>query len=107
MLDPSPPAGLLRSTKDFAESQLLLVDAPLPADVARVLYYGSLLVARGRCREAIGDLSDLSNAELLAGVDWVISQDWVGSEIKERFRVYRSGVTQAERGGRKTNPNLK
>ena len=93
MLDPSPPAELLRSTKDFAEAQLRVVDGPLPADVARVLYYASLLVARGRCGEPIGDLS---NAELLAGVDWVMSQDWVSSEIKERFRVYRGRVAALE-----------
>jgi len=87
MLDPAPSIELLRSTRDYARSQL--DGLSLPPDIARVLYYASALVARCRCHERIAELTD---EELVTGADWVMHRDWVSAEIKGMFGEYRERI---------------
>jgi len=77
-----PPLELLRLTKDFAKSHLNHPDATLPREVATVLYYASILVARLRCGES---LSRLNEEALLKGVLWVLAQSWVDAETRALF----------------------
>ncbi len=78
-----PPLELLRLTKDFAKSHLGHLDATLPREVATVLYYASILVARMRCAEF---LTRLNEEALLKGVRWVLDQPWLDPETRALFQ---------------------
>ncbi|MBP7937706.1 MAG: hypothetical protein KA354_23955 [Phycisphaerae bacterium] len=91
---PRPPLELLRMTKDFAKAMAAHPESPLPREVADVLYYASILVARTRCGERISQLED---GDLMTGIDWALSQAWVEERVKTIFREGRA-VLQAGGG---------
>ena len=79
-------AWLLR-VKEYAKARLVRKDACFPAELARVLYFGSVLAAWQRFGERITSLTD---AECRIGADWVIQQDWVEQEVRDWFRAARA-----------------
>jgi hypothetical protein len=78
-------AWLVR-VKEYAKARLERKDPCFPAELARVLYYGSVLAARQRFGEEITSLTD---AEFRIGVEWVIQQDWIEDEVRDWFRSAR------------------
>jgi hypothetical protein len=77
-----PRVELLRLVKEFAKAHLRPADAFLPREIAHVLYYASIVVARCQCGLRISRLTD---AALLEGVDWVLSQPWVDEDTRSLF----------------------
>ncbi len=65
--------------KDFGKSQAMSDRAYLPIDVARVIYFLAINVARTkiRCR-----ISSLCKDEIEEGLAWSRAQSWVPKEIK-------------------------
>lgn len=74
---PEPPIELLRQMKDFAKSRRHASSDAFPKDIARVLYFVSILLALMRCHRPI---SRLSKAEVLRGVEWSLAQRWLDPE---------------------------
>ena len=81
---PTPPIELLALAKDFAKACRADPDSPLPREVAAVIYFGAIAVARRRCGTLI---TQLSPEELRAGVEWVLAQPWVDPATRELFAL--------------------
>jgi hypothetical protein len=92
---PAPPIELLRSVKDFAKANRNHPASTLPNEIATLLYYVSVIVARWRCGEVITTLSD---EELGAGIGWAIAQPWVDEKT-------RSLLCEATTGAHEQDPN--
>ena len=84
--EPSPPLELVRRVKVWAKASVNDPEGPLPAPVARVLYYACIAVARVRCGESI---TDLSAAELSEGLRWSERQTWIDAATG---RLLRDGL---------------
>ena len=85
---PKPPIDLLKSIKGFAKANRDHPASALPGEIATVLYYASVVVARWRCGEAITTLND---DELRAGIEWAIAEPWVD----DRTRLLLSEASMA------------
>jgi hypothetical protein len=72
--------------KEYAKARLVRKDPSFPAELARVIYFGSVLAARQRFGERITSLTD---AECRIGADWVIEQEWVEGHVRDWFRAAR------------------
>jgi hypothetical protein len=79
---PCPCLELLHGVKEFAKLHLAQSRRLLPYEVARVLYYASVLVARLRCGERISSVSD---ARLREGLEWAREQPWLERWLAELF----------------------
>jgi hypothetical protein len=79
---PHPPVELLVLTKDFAKASREDAAGALPKDVATVLYFAAIVVARRRCG---GRITRLSDGEVRAGVEWVLAQPWVDGAARALF----------------------
>jgi hypothetical protein len=79
---PNPPIPLLQLTKDFAKAHRSHPDSPLPREVANVLYYATVIVARLRCGRRISRLDDHA---LLQGMRWTLSQNWLDPATRSLF----------------------
>src|SRR5438045_2904635 len=55
---PAPPIELLRSVKDFAKANRNHPASALPNEIATLLYFTSIAVARTRCGRRITSLSE-------------------------------------------------
>jgi hypothetical protein len=82
----------MRLVKEYAKAHLVFKD-PFPAEISRVLYYGSVLAARRRCGERISSLSD---AKCRIGVDWVLKQEWIAAGILDWFRASREALSDKD-----------
>jgi len=80
--DPHPPVELLRQVKRFAKACTLVRDGPLPPEVAKVLYFGAIVVARLRCGARISELNDEA---LTKGMEWARAQKWVDPQTRSIF----------------------
>jgi hypothetical protein len=87
--EPAPPIEALHLLKQFAKDGRAQRGALLPPEVATVLYYASIVLARDRCTARITRLDDSAIAE---GRRWIIAQPWVADEIKA---LVRDGVQHA------------
>jgi hypothetical protein len=85
---PAPPVELLVLAKDFAKASLADPHAALPKEVAAVLYFAAIVVARRRCGARI---SQLSPEELRAGAEWVMAQPWVDPATRRLFESAGTG----------------
>jgi len=80
---PNPPIELLKMTKEFARANREHPDAFLPAEIATVLYFGSIAAAMTRCRECI---TELDEPALRKGFSWVLEQQWVDEPTRAVFQ---------------------
>ena len=78
----SPPVALLESVKDFSKAARQDPEAGLPKEVAAVVYFAAIVVARRRCGARISKLSD---GELRAGIDWALAQAWMDPVTRGLF----------------------
>jgi hypothetical protein len=83
-----PSLELLKKTKQFAKASRVRGESALPPEIATLLYFGSIVVARHRLGERISEQSDEA---LVYGVQWVIDQPWVDEATRGLFR---SALTQ-------------
>jgi len=88
-----PPLPLLKLTKEFAKRSLCSPFAAVPDDVARVLYFASIAAALGRCGHKI---TTLSRAEIVTGIRWCLSRDWIPEDARE---VLAAGLEILEQEG--------
>ena len=86
---PDPPIELLKSVKEFAKANRNHPASALPGEIATVLYYASILVARLRCGVGISALSD---DELRTGLEWALAQPWVDERLKSLLRNAASSL---------------
>lgn len=89
---PVPPLELVVMVKDFAKGCLHGADAPLPAEIAGVLYHLTIAVGLARLGERITALSD---AEILRGLDWALSHAWVDASSKATLAQARRVVVES------------
>jgi hypothetical protein len=89
---PHPPVDLLLLVKGFAKSSSEYPDSPYPREVALVLYYLSIAVARLRCQARITNLAD---EQLRTGLDWTLGQSWVDEASRELLAEARQVVAGA------------
>ena len=80
--DPHPPAGALELVKQFAKAHRTRRDGLLPREVATVLYYAAILVARTRCGVR---LSTLDDRVLRDGAAWAAGLAWVDDDTRAMF----------------------
>jgi hypothetical protein len=80
---PRPSLALLERAKRFAKACKNAPSGALPPEVATVLYFAFLIVARMRCAARITALDD---ASLLRGLEWAIAQPWVDPETRALLR---------------------
>jgi len=73
-----PPVDLLILTKEFAKRNLVSPESHIPREVARVLYYASIAVARLRCGTSISRLPD---ADLSSGISWCRERAWIDPDL--------------------------
>ena len=81
---PRPPLPLLERAKRFAKACRNHPDGPLPVEVATVLYFACIVVARLRC-DGAPRISALDDAALVEGMSWALSQDWLDERTRELF----------------------
>jgi hypothetical protein len=77
--EPAPPLEALELIKQFAKVARARRDSLLPPEVATVLYFASILVARRRHGVRITSLPDAAIAE---GGRWIVAQPWVSDDVK-------------------------
>jgi hypothetical protein len=80
---PCPPVELLVLTKDFAKRHWGHPESLLPAEIAKVLYLASIVVAMLRCHRRITSLKDRA---LKKGLEWAIGQQWLDEPTRSLFR---------------------
>jgi hypothetical protein len=81
--EPNPPLELLERVKRFGKAHKSTPDGALPAEVATVLYFASIVAARLRCGARISELED---AALLEGMEWALAQTWLDERCAHLFR---------------------
>lgn len=86
---PKPSLELLTLVKDFAKASRNEAGDLLPADIATVLYYTCIMLARVRCDRRITQLDDQS---LITGLDWVIGLVWIDEELRATVRSGRDFI---------------
>ena len=74
---------LLRSVKDWSKPQMSRDDGEVPRQVAGVIYFGAILLARIRFGERISDLDD---KRLFAAAQWATGLKWLDPELMGFFR---------------------
>lgn len=79
---PHPPLELLELAKDFGKALRRDASCGVPAGVATVIYYASIVAARLRCGKRI---SDLDEAALRRGVNWALAQPWLDAATRAMF----------------------
>jgi len=87
---PNPPVELLILTKKFAKASIGHPDSALPDEVAKVLYYTSIVVALVRCGQRITQLDDQT---LKLGIEGAISRPWVDEPVRA---ILREGLQAVE-----------
>jgi hypothetical protein len=88
---PSPPLALLTLLRDFAKS--CRADGSLPDEIATLLYYASLALARSKHRQRITDLDDPS---LRKGLDWSLRRPWLDPQTRSIFESALSSLDPVE-----------
>ncbi|NUQ66209.1 MAG: hypothetical protein HUU20_27420 [Pirellulales bacterium] len=86
---PEPPLELLDLTKRFAKRCRTDADCPLPGEIATVLYFLAIGVARCRAGQRISGLDDDS---LRHAMQWSIAQPWVDDDTRQLFRESLSAL---------------
>jgi hypothetical protein len=75
-----PSAELLKLIKKFAKSSNIDgAEAGLPREIALLLYFVSIGVARFRCQTRLSELPDQA---LINGLQWMLAQSWVVQPVR-------------------------
>ena len=90
LLHSAPQVELLVLAKDFAKASRSDPGAALPKEIAAVLYFATIVVARRRCGSRISNLSD---DELRAGIEWALAQAWIDPATRALFADARYSST--------------
>jgi hypothetical protein len=77
---PRPPLEMLVMAKDYFKANTVRPNPGLPGQVARALYYTAVAAAWLRHHTRISSMSD---AEVIAALNWVCRQPWASEEIRE------------------------
>jgi len=77
---PHPPIELLRSTKEFAKASRSRPEAPLPEEIATLLYLLSIVAAMTRLGRRITKLDDQG---LRHALQWALDQPWVDHQTRK------------------------
>lgn len=80
---PQPPLALLQLTKQFGKNHRQDPTSPLPAEIATIIYFASIVLARLRCRQSI---SDLEPQALHRGIQWALAQPWLDDSLRRVFQ---------------------
>lgn len=80
---PRPPIELLRSTKEFAKSSRNRPEAPLPEEIATLLYLLSIATAMIRLGRRI---TKLDGQGLRHAMQWALDQPWIDDETRKLLR---------------------
>jgi hypothetical protein len=78
--EPRPALQLLEQAKRFAKACKSEPYGALPAEVATVLYFACILVARMHCDGA--RISALDDGALADGLRWACAQSWVDDQTR-------------------------
>jgi len=91
-----PPIELLQLTKDFTKACQASPNAPIPREVARVLYYACIAAALVRLNRRITTLPD---AEIAKGLSRLLDGGWLDEDTRRLFEEARDmlGPTETER----------
>jgi len=81
---PHPPLELLDLAKEFGKSLRRDPVGGVPAEVATVVYYASIVAARLRCGRQI---SDLDEATLRRGIQWALARPWLDEATRALFQA--------------------
>jgi hypothetical protein len=81
---PHPPLELLELAKEFGKALRRDPAGGVPAEVATVIYYASIVAARLRCGRQI---SDLDEATLRRGIQWALARPWLDAAIRALFEA--------------------
>ncbi|HUO08575.1 MAG TPA: hypothetical protein VM008_09775 [Phycisphaerae bacterium] len=79
LMDAAPPADLLTLLKRFGRRCSQEQASALPKEVGLALYYASIGIARQR---KVANVSSLPDAELIKGLRWALSRDWIGDQVR-------------------------
>lgn len=82
---PSPPMQLLELTKRFAKAHRADPLAVLPPEISTGIYFLAIVAARLRYGKSI---TQLPEAELKAGADWVARQAWCDMSARRLLREF-------------------
>jgi hypothetical protein len=77
---PRPPLELLELTKRFAKRCRSNPDAPLPDDIATVLYLAAIAAAMTRCATRITGLGDEG---MRHGLRWALGRPWLDASTRK------------------------
>jgi hypothetical protein len=86
-----PPVALLERVKFFAKASKIRATGPLPPQVATVLYFASIVVARLRCDARITGLDDDA---ILKGTQWALAQSWIAHPMRALFEEAAARLTE-------------
>jgi hypothetical protein len=79
-----PPLPLVERAKRFAKACRNHPEGPLPVEVATVLYFALIVVARLRC-DGAPRISALDDAALVEGMHWALAQAWLDERTRALF----------------------
>jgi hypothetical protein len=71
---------LLELTRRFAKACRSRTGAPLPDEIATVLYFASIVAAMLRCGRRISKLDDEA---LVHALDWALDQPWLDASMRD------------------------
>jgi hypothetical protein len=93
LLQPQPLPGILKVIKRFAKScSLEGTQDGLPREIALLLYFLSIALARTRCQTR---LSDLPDEAVVHGLTWMLGQSWVDEPIRSLANEALKGLGQS------------
>ncbi|MBI4661272.1 MAG: hypothetical protein HY735_20815 [Verrucomicrobia bacterium] len=81
--DARAPIELLKRAKEFAKGKRQQASKGYPKDIARVLYFASIVAALVRHRKRITRLTD---SDILQGIEWALKQPWLDMETLRLFQ---------------------
>src|SRR5205823_4807313 len=80
LFHPHPPLDLLQVVKEFAKIIPHHADYPIPQEIASVIYFAVIAVARQRCGQRITNLPD---ERLNDAARWALSQPWIDPDMRQ------------------------
>jgi len=90
---PRPPLELLQSAKEFAKGLRSRADAPVPEEIATMLYLLSILVALTRCGRRITKLDEQG---LRQSLDWALTQPWLDQASRDLLEEGYQAIEKPE-----------